>query len=185
MGLASQESLGNVVAGILVSLFKPFDIGDKVILRNNNISGFIEDINLRHTIIRTIQNSRIAIPNGVISKELIENYQLIDQRSSNFIDVGITYESNVQLAKVELARIIDEHPLSLDMRSEEDKKNNLPRTRIYVNNLGDSSIILRGSVWTKDINDNFIACSDIREQILLDFKEKGIDIAYPTVRVVR
>src|SRR5699024_2934568 len=58
-GFAAQEALSNVINGLFISMFKPFEIGDRIKLVSNNISGYVEDISLRHTIVRTFTNSRI------------------------------------------------------------------------------------------------------------------------------
>ena len=98
IGLAAQESLGNAFSGLFISMFKPFEVGDRVHLTKADITGFIEDITIRHTVIRTFMNSRIIVPNSVMNKELIENSNFCNPRASNFIDVIITYDSDVETA---------------------------------------------------------------------------------------
>lgn len=184
LGFAFQTSLEDFIAGILISLFKPFNIGDRVNLVNSGISGTIEDITIRHTVVRTFTNNRLIIPNSVMNKETIENSHFADERSSNFIDVQVTYESDIAKAKEIIADIVVNHPNVIDSRSEEQIEKGDPQVTVFVRNFGENGIDLRVSVWTKNINTNFATCSEIREQILYKFKENGIEIAYPHTQVL-
>ena len=71
-GLASQQALSNIMSGILIVIFKPFRINDKITIRGT-FTGTVEDINLRQVVIRDFENNRIVIPNSVISSDLIVN----------------------------------------------------------------------------------------------------------------
>ncbi len=183
VSLASQESLSNLVAGFLIVLCKPFDIGDKVLLRNSNVSGYIEDITFRHTVIRTMNNSRVTVPNSTMNKELIENYQLVEEKSSSFLDVLIEYGSDVELAKRVLSEVISSNPLVIDTRTVDQIKEGIPQVVVMVRELASSGISLRAVVWTENVNTNFMACSCIREQILTQFAEQGISLAFDTITV--
>lgn len=180
ISLASQESLSNLISGFLIVICKPFDIGDKVFLRNSSISGFIEDITFRHTVVRTVNNSRITIPNSAMNKELIENFQLVEERSSSFMDITVEYGTDLALAKGLLAQVIQQNPLVIDVRTPEEISKEIPQVEVLVRELADSGISLRASVWTKDVSDNFKACSMIREEILKAFSQHGINLAYPS-----
>jgi len=173
IGLAAQESLGNAFSGLFISMFKPFEVGDRVHLTNANITGFIEDITIRHTILRTFMNSRIIIPNSVMNKELIENANFTNPQASNFIDVIITYDSNVTAASEIIAKIIGSHPSFIDTRTQQDA----PKVPVFIRALGLYGVELRASMWTATISNNFAACSDVRKGILEEFEKAGVRIA--------
>ena len=175
IGLAAQESLGNAFSGLFISMFKPFEVGDRVHLTNANITGFIEDLTIRHTVIRTFMNSRIIIPNSVMNKELIENANFCNPRASNFIDVIITYGSDVDLASEIIADVIGNHPQFVDNRTPEQMSN--PKVPVFVRALGLYGIELRASMWTATIATNFAACSEVRKGILKEFENAGIRIS--------
>lgn len=176
IGLAAQESLGNAFNGLFISIFKPFEVGDRVHLVNANITGFIEDISLRHTVIRTFMNSRIIIPNSVINKELIENSNFCNPQASAFVDVIITYDSDVPRACELLAEIIGSHPDFVDTRTPESLENS-PKVPVFARALGLQGVELRASMWTETISNNFAACSDVRKSIVAEFEANGIRIA--------
>ena len=177
ISLSAQESLNNVISGLFIILFKPFEVSDRITLVNSKITGTIEDITLRHTVIKTFTNSRVVIPNSTMNKEVIENSNLTDSRASSFIDVYVAYESDIRKAMQLMAEIVGTHPLCIDTRKE-DEIETKPLVQVYLRELGDSGICLRVSVWTRTVGENFDACSDIRLKIVETFKEQGIEIPY-------
>ena len=135
IGLAAQESLGNAFNGLFLSMFKPFEVGDRVHFVNAGITGFVEDITIRHTIIRTFTNSRVIVPNSIVNKELIENSSFHDSRASSFIDVTITYDSDVSKACDIIAQVIGGHEGFVDTRTPEQMENT-PKVPVFIRSLG-------------------------------------------------
>ncbi len=184
LSLSAQESLNNILSGLFIALFKPFEAGDRVTLVSNGLTGTVEDITLRHTIITTFTNTRVVVPNATMNKEIIENSNLIDARVSNFVDVWVAYESDIERAMAIMAEVIGSHPYYWDMRSEEEKKTK-PKVKVYVRELGASGIALRANLWTRTVNENFEACSDVRLQIKLAFDRAGIEIPYTKYTILQ
>lgn len=176
IGLAAQETLSNAFNGLFISIFKPFEVGDRVHLVSANITGFIEDISLRHTVIRTFMNSRLIIPNSVINKEIIENSSFCNPQASAFIDVIVTYDSDIPKACELLAKVIGEYPDFVDTRTPEQRETT-PKVPVFVRALGLYGVELRASMWTETISNNFAACSDARKSIIAEFEEAGVKIA--------
>ncbi len=175
IGLAAQESLANAINGIVLTISKPFDVGDRVHLMSGSITGFVENITLRHTVVRTFINSRIIIPNSVINKEMIENSDFTEERASAFIDAVITHDSDLELACQTMADVIGAHPDYVDPREPGDTKS--PRVAVYVRALSVFGVELRASMWTRTVAINFLACSDARRALKLAFDEAGIKFA--------
>jgi small-conductance mechanosensitive channel len=175
LGLAAQGSLGNAIDGVFISMFRPFEVGDRIRLMSGDITGFIEDITLRHTVVRTFINSRIIIPNSVINKEMIENSNYAESNASSFVDVTITYDSDLELAMGIMADIVETHKDFIDVRPPQEQLG--PAAKAYVRALTWYGVDLRVSMWTADVGSNFEACSDARERIKLEFDKRGIKIA--------
>jgi small-conductance mechanosensitive channel len=176
IGLAAQESLSNALNGLFISIFKPFEVGDRIRLVNADITGFIEDITLRHTVIRTFMNSRIIVPNSVMNKELIENSNFCNPQTSAFIDVIVTYDSDIAKACEIMAYVIGGHPDFVDTRDAEQIET-MPKVPVFVRSLGLYGAELRASMWTESIKNNFAACSSVRKGILGEFHQNGIKLA--------
>ena len=175
IGLAAQESIGNAINGMFLSMFRPFEVGDRVHLMSGDITGFIEDITLRHTVVRTFINSRIIIPNSVINKEMIENSNYAESNASSFVDVTITYDSDLELAMSIMTEVVESHRDFIDVRPPNERKG--PAAKVYVRALSWYGVDLRVSMWTANVGSNFEACSDSREKIKLEFDRRGIKIA--------
>lgn len=184
LGFAAQEALGNVINGVFISASKPFDIGDRVRLVSLNITGIVEDITLRHTIVRTFENKRLVVPNSVMNKEIIENSNFKDESICNFLDIEIAYESDIDLAIKIIKGLVREHKYFYDTRSEEDKANGADDVSVLVRELSDEGICLRCTVWTKDTSKNFQMCSDLRKEIVREFCKNNIEIPYKHIKIV-
>jgi Small-conductance mechanosensitive channel len=167
--LAAQESLGNLVNGFMISIFKPFEVGDRIHLINGKVTGKVEDITMRHTVLRSSTNSRIIVPNSTINKDLIENSHFQDEKSLGYIDACITYDSDLELACSIVANAVTGDPDYIDT--------NDPKPVILVRALGPFGIDLRANMWTNDIDSNFIACSNARARIRKEFEKNGIHFA--------
>lgn len=183
LGFAFQTSLEDFIAGVLISIFKPFNIDDKVNLTKLGISGKIENITIRHTVIRTFTNSRLIIPNSIMNKEIIENNHIVDTRSSNFLDICISYESDLTKAKEIIENCIKKHPLVIDIRNDEELKNGTKQINVFVRELGSDGIYLRTNIWTNNIDENFSVCSDLREIIKNEFDKNNIEIPYKHIKI--
>ena len=168
LSLSAQESLNNVISGMFITLFKPFEIGDRVTLASSGLTGTIEDITLRHTIVKTFTNTRVVVPNATMNKEIIENSNL---------DVEVAYESDIEQAMELMADVIASHPYYWDVRTEEEMET-VPKVKVYIRSLGERGVSLRANMWTKTVSENFEACSDVRLGIKRAFDRAGIEIPY-------
>lgn len=180
LGFAFQTSLSDVIAGIFISIFKPFEVNDRVVFKTENITGVVESISIRHTIIRTFTNSRLVVPNHIANEEIIENNHMEDSRSSNFIDVTVDYECDLEKAKEIIRKCIEEHPDTINPEGEELSN----YTKVFTREFQESGIALRASAWTKNVDTNFAACSDIRDNIIKEFKKNDIKIPYNYIEII-
>lgn len=184
-GLAAQEALGSVVSGMMILAFKPFRMGDVVRYLDNDISGVVEEITLHHTAIRTWENKRVIIPNSKMNSSIIENADYADSKVCVFMQVGVSYESDIALAKKLLADEITNHPDFLDVRTLEQKAAGVPAVQVVVLALADSSITLRAAIWAKDNGTAAALRFAVQERIVSIYAQNGIDIAYPHLVVVQ
>jgi len=173
-GFAAQQTLADVIAGFMISLAKPYNTNERITLINSNITGVVEGITMRHTIIRLFDNNRLIIPNSVMNKEVIKNSNYEDSKIGNFLDIEISYESDVDTAITIIKEVLAADEMVVD------KENISVMIRDFVPN----GIALKTTVWTEDVNHNFVACSNIRKEILKRFKEAGVVISYPRVIVI-
>ena len=182
-GFAAQEALANVIGGLFIIAFKPFKIGDRVNVPDNMV-GTVTDITLRHTTIRNFENKMIVIPNAVINKEKLTNYDLGGHKICEHIEIGISYNSDIELAKKIMQEECENHQLIYDNRSLLDKKDGKPIVKTALTELNDSSMKLRAWAWVSNFSDAFSLKCDVLESIKKRFDKEGIEIPYPYVNIV-
>ncbi|GCC51386.1 mechanosensitive ion channel family protein [Chryseotalea sanaruensis] len=178
VGFASQSAFSNIVSGIFLVIFRPFSVGDRIKV-GQLYTGDVEDITLRHTVIRDFENKRIIFPNTVISSEVIINSTTSDEKVCMFVEVGISYSSPIDKAMEIMRSEGENHPYFIDNRSEDDIAANVPSVTVRVIQLADSSVQLRASVWAKDPSTGFAMKCDLLKSIKERFESEGIEIPFP------
>lgn len=179
-GVASQEALANLVGGVFIISFKPFKIGD-VIKTSDNSVGTVVDITLRHTVLRNAENKMLVIPNAIINKEKIVNFNLRDPKICARINFGISYESDIDLAKQIIREECENHPLILDNRSALEVLDGKPIVKVVLTALDKSSMNLRASAWAKNNSQANELQFDVLESIKKRFDQEGVEIPYPHI----
>lgn len=184
LGLAAQESLGNMVNGILISTFKPFHIGDLVKVNNGEFEGYVVDISLRDTVIRTYENTKIIIPNSIMNKAVLENVSRSNNAKGNFLYLEIGYDSDLEKA----IRIIQEevlrHPNYLDARSDDEIAQGIEPVIVRVIDFNESGLQLRATIYSQNNAEGFAMLSDLRIAIKKRFDDEGIEFPYPHRTIV-
>jgi small conductance mechanosensitive channel len=183
LGFASQQAFSNIISGIFIIIFKPFRVNDRLTIKDN-ISGIVEDITLRHTVIRNYENRRVVIPNSVISGETLINSDIIEEKICKIMDLGIAYSANVTKAKMIIRDEAMKHPLFLDNRDNVQIENNEHPVSVRVTGWGDFTINLRVWIWTKDSPSAYTMGCDLYESIKERFDNENIEIPFPYRTIV-
>jgi small conductance mechanosensitive channel len=180
VGFASQSAFSNIISGVFLVIFRPFSVGDRVQI-GQLYAGNIEDITLRHTVIRNFENRLIIIPNSVINNETIINSTLAKENVTMFIEIPISFTSNMDRAMHIMAEEAMKHPDCKDNRTPEEKKNGEPQVIVRVISITDYSVILRANVWVDGPSSGFVLKCDLLKSIKQRFDAEGIEIPYRTV----
>ena len=169
VGLALSGTLQNFAGGVMLIFFKPFKVGDFIEAQGH--SGIVSEIQIFNTIMKTVDNKKIIIPNGGLSTSSIINYS---SESTRRVDItfGIGYEDDIDKAKGILQGIIDGNDLI----------NNEPEPFIGVIELGDSSVNLVVRIWTKT-SDYWNVYFYMQETVKKTFDKEGISIPFPQTDV--
>lgn len=183
LAFASQQAMSNIISGIFIVIFKPFRVGD-IIETDAGRSGMVEDITLRHTIIRDFQNQRIIIPNTVISSQTVVNANISDERIKRQLFFSISYDSDIDLAFRIITEEAEKHPLFLDNRSVEERKEGWPKVKCRVVDFLDSGVKLRADVWAANPPDAFDLRCDLNKSVKERFDREGIEIPFPYRTIV-
>ncbi|MBR7081150.1 MAG: mechanosensitive ion channel family protein [Oscillospiraceae bacterium] len=182
--VAAQEPIGNLVSGLLIFASKPFKAGDIIRYVEKDISGVVEEINLRHTVIRTFENKRFIVPNNTFNKYPIENANYNGDKICMLLDFAITYESDAVLAMQIISDVVVMHPDFCDNRTYADITNGMPPVRTAVVKFSESAVIIRAWIWAANMGASISLKSDVLLGVQLRFAEAGIRIAYPHTTVI-
>ncbi|MBK9177756.1 MAG: mechanosensitive ion channel family protein [Flavobacteriales bacterium] len=178
VGFAAQGAFSNIISGIFIVSFKPFRVGD-VIKVGAIESGVVEDITLRHTVIVTFENRRVIIPNAKISDETIVNSSITDEATCEFVEVGISYESDLDKAMAVLREACEAHPDCIERRSPEAIKLGQHKVPVRLIRIDDSALVLRAYAWAKEPIAARMMHYDLNRSVKLRFDQEGITIPYP------
>jgi small-conductance mechanosensitive channel len=173
IGFAAKDTLSNLIAGILLIIDRPFEVGDRIEVwsapAGSSTWGDVIDIGLRATKIKTTDNIVIIIPNNEIMLRDIINYTTISEKIRVRINIGIAYDANVQQAKDIILQVAATAKwVSAD-----------PPPKVVVRNFGESSVDLQLRVWIADARRRMDTISYITDRIKAAFDEQGIEIPYP------
>ncbi len=165
LGFASQNIVGNLISGIFLIIEKPIKIGDQVEI--DKISGFVTDIRIISTLIRTYDGLLVRIPNQQVFTSNITNLVGFPVRRFEFT-IGIRYSDDADKAIYLIKDLIDKEPFALLN----------PATSVYVSGLGDSSVNLIVRIWAP-ISEWFGLKSKLVWEAKKTLEENGIEIPYP------
>jgi small conductance mechanosensitive channel len=114
-----------------------------------------------------------------MNNEVIENSHISDERVCLRYEVGIAYSADVDKALDILQRVAESHPLCLDVRKPEDLEEGLPKVKVRVVNLGESSVVIRAWIWSLNPENSFALRFDMNKNIKKQFDKEGIEIPFP------
>ena len=165
IGFALQGSLANFAGGVLILLFKPFKVGD--FIDAQGFKGVVKKIRIFNTVLNTVDNKTIIVPNGPLSGGNITNYSTEPQRRVDMV-FGVSYDDDIRKVKDVLKRLVDG-----DSRILED-----PAPAILLSELADSSVNFTVRAWCNSA-DYWGIYFDMHENVKLTFDQEGISIPYP------
>lgn len=181
LGLAAQESMKNFFGSLALVIGDAYEVGDFIECSMQGVSGTVEDITMRHTIIRTINNRRVIIPNSQMNSYIIENFNYKDNENVKLVDYSISYESDIDKA----ISIIKDEMKKLYKPSKKGINKDVEFPKVRVASWNDSSISLRAWVWGKDNSDVYDNMYKLNYVIKKRFDEENIEIPYPHVVVTK
>ena len=169
IGMALQGTLSNFASGVMILIFKPYKVDDYI--EAQGVAGVVKEIQIFNTIITTVDNKTIIVPNSALATNLLTNYSKQDKRRVDWT-VGVTYGTDFKVARDSIMRILE-----ADSRILKD-----PAPFISIIELADSSvnIVVRAWVNTPDYWDVFF---DFNNKVYATFNEEGIEFPFPQMDV--
>jgi small-conductance mechanosensitive channel/CRP-like cAMP-binding protein len=167
LGLALQDTLGNLFAGLAIQIEKPFRVGHWVTIGGKD--GMVSEITWRATKIRTKAGNFVIVPNSALARDTITNYSEPTLETRIDVEVGASYETAPNDVKAAILEALRDEPIILRERTPE----------VLVAGFGDSAVIYRVRVWTADFSADERVADRVRTHIYYAFRRLGIVIPYP------
>ena len=165
VGFALQDTLSNFAAGMLILIYRPFDVDD--VIEAGGVSGLVSEMSLVNTTFLTFDNQTIIVPNGKIWGDVIKNVTAQTIRRIDLV-FGIAYSDDIEKAEKVMAEVVAAHPAVLDD----------PPTMIRLNELGDSSVNYIVRPWVNK-DDYWETFWDLNRAMKMRFDAEGISIPFP------
>ncbi|MGB0908954.1 MAG: mechanosensitive ion channel family protein [Nitrospirales bacterium] len=167
IGFGLQHLTSNFIAGLMLLFERPIIVGDRVTV--GGVEGDVLEINIRSTTIRSLNNISMIIPNSEFISGTVTNWSHADPRTRVEIDVGVSYNSDLQTVIDALLSAGNEHPQVLKE----------PKAKAWLLSFGDSSWNMRLLVWIESPKDRAQVTSDINCAIVKKFRDRGVEIPFP------
>ena len=174
VGLAAQNTLGNLVAGISLLLYRPFKLGDRlqIIAPTGLETGIVENLTLGYTLLKTDDNRRVVVPNSVMASQTAINLTTNDPRIVCSVPISISYEADVDKARAILVDLGAKHPKATQVCG------------CPVTQLSASGVVLTLDLWCADALTAITLKCDLLEQAKKRFALEGIALPITQTNVV-
>ena len=169
IGMALSGNLSNFAGGLIILVFKPFKVGDYI--EGPDVNGTVKEIQIFHTILSTLDNRMIYVPNGILNNNAITNYSKQETRRVYWV-FGVEYGEEIGKVRAVIQRIIKNDPRILDT----------PAPLIALSTLNASSVDITVRVWVK-ASDYWSVLFDINEIVYDTFNKEGINFPFPQLTV--
>jgi len=175
LGIALQDTLGNLFAGVSLQFDKPFEIGDWVEVKQNSqkIVGKVHEISWRATVLVSFSDEMITLPNRVMAQAEVSNFSVEDRPFCKTINYYVEYGTPFEKARDAI----------LSSLKKIEEVANQPAPLVLLRELGDSYMTLRLVFSIRDYGRQYIIMSEIHEKSLEALKTVGINIAPPKLQV--
>ena len=167
IGFGLQNVTSNFIAGLILLVERPIKIGDRVTV--GETEGDVVDINIRSTTVRTLNNIAMIVPNSEFISARVTNWSHGDTRIRLEIEVGVSYQSDLDTVLNSLQEVANEHPAVLKS----------PAADVLFVSFGDSAWNMRLRVWLAEPKQHPRVASDLNCAIVRKFREKHVEIPFP------
>ncbi len=167
IGFGLQNLTSNFISGVILLFERPINVGDRITV--NDTEGDVMSINMRSTTISSLQNITIIVPNSQFISSQVINWSHGDTKIRLDIDVGVSYNSDLDRVIKALTEVAEEHPGVL----------NNPRCNVLFRSFGDSAWNLTLCAWISDPKGHHQIRSELNGAIVRKFREYEIEIPFP------
>jgi len=170
IGFGLQNIVNNFVSGLILLFERPIRKGDWVEV--GTTEGYVQNIQIRSTLIRTFDNSDVIVPNSELISNQVTNWMLSSKKGRAIVPVGVAYGSDIERVRDILLKIAEDNDQLIH-------GDNRWAPKVLFRGFGDSSLDFELRVFLKEINGRLVVISDLNFAIDKAFREAGIEIPFP------
>ena len=181
VGFAAQDSIKDIISGFLISMYRPFNTGDRIELESG-IGGVVEQLTLGHTILRDYAGLKIIVPNSRISSMYVKNYSVSPNANSLHLTFPVSYNSDIRLTKDVIRQAIMESPYTIPY-TQKDGSQQYSDTLFL--EMADSALHFKTSVfYPANGPATSVVKDDITSRVWDALNQNGIEVPYNYMNVV-
>ena len=181
LGFAAQPAISDIICGLLISINKPFEIGDRIIVEGLE-PGIVEDITLRHTVLKIYDDIRIVVPNSQLNSKTVTNTSYKNDKRGVHIQYSVSFDTDVQKAMDLIRDSVVESPYTLGTQRNGISEDSGP---VYFLKYAESAIILETTIWISKSTSSYTATTDVNMRVNNNFRKNGIEIPYNYLNVLK
>ena len=178
---AAQDVLKDILAGLMISVYKPFEIGNRVELEDGT-KGIIQDINMRHVVVQGLDTQRFIIPNSKLNAMRVRNFSYQAETRAFQADFRIAYGSNVERAMDVIREAVMDSPYSVPGKQTEQ---GAAYADVYFLAYEESSLLLSTTVYYNAGASTEQVTSDVNLRVSHALEDNGIEVPFPYINVVQ
>lgn len=179
---AAQDVIKDMLGGLMISLYKPFDIGDRIELEDGT-AGIVKDMTMRHVVINTVDTIKEVIPNSKLNVMQLKNFSYKASCRSVYFRFPVSYNTDPETAKKVIAAAVESSEYSVAYR--DDGKGGKKYSDVYFMSFADSALMMAVTVYYKSDVATEVVRDDINTRVKKALGENGIEIPYNYINVVQ
>ena len=177
---AAQDTIKDILGGLMIAVYKPFEIGNRIELENGT-TGIVRDITMRHVVLQLLDTQVIIIPNSKLNAMSIRNFSFLEEYRSAMFQFFIAFDSDIEKAMQVIRQAIIESEYSIPAK----KTDHGPDyAEVYFMAYEESSLRLDTTVYYRPESPSEVVISDINLRVSNALKKNGIEIPYRYLNIV-
>ena len=181
IGFAAQDVIKDILSGLLISIYKPFDLGDRIELEDGTV-GVVESITMSHVVIVRIDTLRVVIPNSRINAASIINYSFGDIERSCLFKFPVGYDSDIEKTRSVISEAVKSSPYTIPGKKQKD--GTFDYGDVYFIELAGSALIMAVTAYYKSDSASEKVKDDINTRVFEALNKNGIEIPYDHMSIV-
>jgi len=181
LAFVAQDAIKDVLAGLMISMYKPFELGNRIVLEDGT-AGIVKDITMRHVVLQGIDSLVFIVPNSKLNGMYIKNFSYHSKFRSILFDFHIAYGSDVELAKKLIMQIVTDSDSTVPGKK---TSSGMTYADVYFMAFEDSSYRLSTTVYYPSVVPTEKITSEINFKVNKAFEENGIEIPFKYINVIQ